>query len=119
MLHDGRGRAAEDAVDDVLQHVLGRLLLVVEGPVDEASSVLDARDVTLARHDRHHGHDRRVGEIPHGGEFVAHLSHRGGADPPEDLQDLQFQFRRVLGCRSGHVAALSWEFSFVGQLLIR
>src|SRR5262249_53411143 len=113
--HQRGGRALEDALNEVPEHTLARGALADSRLIDVASVVLLSLEVALTCHDVEDGHDRGVSQVPKALEAIADLTAGLRPGPPQDLEDLQFQFCRVSRCRPGHTT--SWDGKEATNLL--
>ena len=94
--HESRGRAAEDAGDEVRGHPLGDFFLTDFRPEKVGIPVGLTADIFFPGHDVEHRDEGGVGEIPSGGgkEF-ADLADAQLAAIPEDFENLELELGGV------------------------
>ena len=99
---DGGRGPVEHAGDQIAQHAAADRLFTDARVVHVCAALLGALQILFAHHDIQDSENGGMGQITCGmslsrGQRVAHLSTIQRPLPPNDLQDLQLQLRRILG----------------------
>src|SRR5262249_5531126 len=104
--HELRRRAAERPLEQIADELPLRPFLAHARGVNVAASRLVAPDEPLLRHDLQQLDDRHVADRGPPLERLVHFAHRGGAQAPEDAQDLELRVGRTRKSLSRHVLSL-------------
>src|SRR5215469_14427588 len=91
MDEQGLGGAAEDAVDEILNHFANNLFLRAGGSVNVGTGAGFLLEMALAFEDAHHSEDGSVGDFAAAREIFENFADGGGAAAPDGVHELEFE----------------------------